>query len=61
MSSDTLDVATTGRATRSGPVLTVTDLHIALRGGTELVRGVDFVLNRAGHSASLGSRGAESR
>lgn len=58
MSSETMDVATTRAGAPSGPVLTVTDLHIALGEGTELVRGVDFVLNRGGALGIVGESGS---
>ncbi len=45
MSTDTLDATSAPDTTRPRrPVLTVSDLRIALDDGTELVRGVDFSL-----------------
>jgi peptide/nickel transport system ATP-binding protein len=58
MSSDTLDLTKSAAVTRREPVLTVSDLHISLTDGTELVRGVDFVLNRGGALGIVGESGS---
>jgi peptide/nickel transport system ATP-binding protein len=58
MSSDTLDLTENHVVTRKEPVLTVSDLHISLTDGTELVRGVDFVLNRGGALGIVGESGS---
>ncbi|OZD11076.1 ABC transporter ATP-binding protein [Rhodococcus sp. 06-156-3C] len=58
MSADAVDLTKNDALGRHRPVLTVTDLHIALSDGTELVRGVDFVLNRGGALGIVGESGS---
>ena len=59
MSTDTLVATSAPATTRPGtPVLTVSDLRIALDDGTELVHGVDFSLARGEALGIVGESGS---
>ncbi|SNT03517.1 ABC transporter ATP-binding protein [Rhodococcoides kyotonense] len=57
MSTETVEL-TKSAANKRVPILTVSDLHIGLADGTELVRGVDFVLNKGGALGIVGESGS---